>query len=97
MASDCSNFTLCISSTCSRRPLVFAFISLTACSARPIPELSPLLASLMMTSMPSLGSSSPTLGFSARMGCSPSLRKMTFVPGSTASLLARCRDVPSLS
>eukprot|EP00971_Amphidinium_carterae_P203149 4031591-Amphidinium_carterae.1 len=40
---------LCNSSTCSLRPLVFAFNS---------PELSPLLASLMMTSTPSRVSSS---------------------------------------
>eukprot|EP00971_Amphidinium_carterae_P126699 2510172-Amphidinium_carterae.1 len=39
IASHCSNLTLRISSTC-RRPLVFAFSSLTACSARPFPELS---------------------------------------------------------
>eukprot|EP00971_Amphidinium_carterae_P168784 3344102-Amphidinium_carterae.1 len=66
---------LCNSSTCSRSPLVFAFSSLTECSAKPFPELSPLLASLMMTPTPSLQnlSSSPTLVFSARMECSPSL------------------------
>eukprot|EP00971_Amphidinium_carterae_P009228 181992-Amphidinium_carterae.1 len=32
---------LCNSSTRSRRPLVFAFNSLTECSAKPFPELSP--------------------------------------------------------
>eukprot|EP00971_Amphidinium_carterae_P160228 3176262-Amphidinium_carterae.1 len=72
----------CISSTCSRRPLVFAFTSRTACSAKrpkPFPELSPLLASLMMISTPSRLSSSPTRAFSATIECSPSLRRMTFV------------------
>eukprot|EP00971_Amphidinium_carterae_P155998 3092654-Amphidinium_carterae.1 len=33
----------------------------------------------MMTSTPSLLSSSPTRAFRARIGCSPSLRRMTLV------------------